>query len=117
MSEQTLRGWNKIKVYIQSSRVSCPVAEYHSALEYHSAFDGTNHVFAERRNGMKHAEHDVLRRQGAVVTFQEVILDPIDRSPFGHLMKFTQRSFPLYYLGLGTTFYRLGLSAAFTDKG
>ena len=23
-------------------------------------------------------------------------LDPIDRSPFGHLMKFTQRSFPLY---------------------
>ena len=35
-------------------------------------------------------------------------LDPIDRSPFGHLMKFTQRSFPLYVLGLST---------AFTDEG
>ena len=23
-------------------------------------------------------------------------LDPIDRSPLGHLIKFTQRSFPLY---------------------
>ena len=33
-------------------------------------------------------------------------------------MKFTQRSIP-YRLGLAlsTAFYRLGLSAAFTDKG
>ena len=23
-------------------------------------------------------------------------LDPMDRSPFGHLMKFTQRGFPVY---------------------
>ena len=42
-------------------------------------------------------------------------LDPIDRSPFGHLMKFTQRSLPLYQLGLGTAFYRLGLCTAPTD--
>ena len=25
-----------------------------------------------------------------------IALDPIDLSPFGHLMKFTQRSFPLH---------------------
>ena len=31
-----------------------------------------------------------------------IALDPIDRSPFGHLMKFTQRSFPLHKLGLST---------------
>ena len=52
-------------------------------------------------------------------------LDPIDRSPFGHLMKFTQprvllwlltqRSIPLYQAGLSTAFYRLGLSTAFTE--
>ena len=41
-------------------------------------------------------------------------LDPIGHSPFGHLVLFTQRSFPLYYLGLSTAFYRLGLSTAFT---
>ena len=28
--------------------------------------------------------------------YQRLSLDPIDLSPFGHLMKFTQRSFPLY---------------------
>ena len=39
-------------------------------------------------------------------------IDPI--SPFGHLVLFTQRSFPLYLLGLSTAFYRLGLSTAFT---
>ena len=44
-------------------------------------------------------------------------LDPIDRCPFGHPMKFTLRCFPLYLLGLSSAFYRLGLSAAFTDKG
>ena len=42
-------------------------------------------------------------------------LDPIDRCPFGHLMKFTQRWFPLYLLELSSAFYKLGLSAAFTD--
>ena len=31
-------------------------------------------------------------------------LDPIDRSPLGHLIKFTNRSFPFYFLGLGTAF-------------
>ena len=31
-------------------------------------------------------------------------LDPIDRSPFGHLMKFTQSSFLRYVLGLSTAF-------------
>ena len=36
-------------------------------------------------------------------------LDPIDRNPFGHLMKFTQRSFPRYLLGFSTAFYRLEL--------
>ena len=29
-------------------------------------------------------------------------LDPIDGSPFGHIMKFTQSSFPFYLLGLNT---------------
>ena len=42
-------------------------------------------------------------------------LDPIDRSPFGNLMKFTQHSFSLYVLELSTALYRLGLSTAFTD--
>ena len=74
MSEQTLRGSNKIKVRIQSSWVYRRVGVYHSALEYHSAFDGINHVFANTRDGMKHAEPDVLRRQGAIVTFREVII-------------------------------------------
>ena len=32
-------------------------------------------------------------------------LDPIDRSPFGHLMKFTQRSFPLYLLAVKHCLY------------
>ena len=42
-------------------------------------------------------------------------LDPIDRSPFGHLMKLTQRCFPLFQLGLSSAFYRLELSAVFSD--
>ena len=55
----------------------------------------------------------ILRRNQSV---NRLSLDPIaDRSPFGHLMKFTQRSFLLYSLGLSTAFYRLGLSTAFTD--
>ena len=29
-------------------------------------------------------------------------LDPIDGSPFGHIMKFRQSSFPFYLLGLNT---------------
>ena len=29
-------------------------------------------------------------------------LDPIDGSPFGHIKKFTQSSFPFYLLGLNT---------------
>ena len=29
-------------------------------------------------------------------------LDPIDGSPFGHIKKFTQISFPFYLLGLNT---------------
>ena len=48
-------------------------------------------------------------------TLGRLSLDPIDRSPFGHVMKFTQRSFPRYVLGLSIAFYRLGLSTAFTD--
>ena len=44
-----------------------------------------------------------------------LLLDPIDLSPFGHLIKFTQCCFPVYLLGLSTAFYRLGLSTAFTD--
>ena len=35
---------------------------------------------------MKHAERDLLRRQGAILTFPEV---NIDRSPFGHLILFS----------------------------
>ena len=31
-------------------------------------------------------------------------LDPIDGSPFGHIMKFTQSSFPFYLLGLSSAF-------------
>ena len=34
----------------------------------------------------------------------DISLDPIHRSPFGHLMKFTQRSFPRYVFGLSTAF-------------
>ena len=31
-------------------------------------------------------------------------LDPIDGSPFGHIMKFTQGSLPFYWLGLSSAF-------------
>ena len=43
---------------------------------------------------MKHALHD-SGPSGFNVGVR-ISLDPIDLSPFGHLMKFTQRSFPLY---------------------
>ena len=39
-------------------------AKYHSALEYHFAFDGINHVFADTRHGKKHAEHDSIENSG-----------------------------------------------------
>ena len=43
-------------------------------------------------------------------------LDPIDSSSFGHVMTFTQSSFPLYLLGLSTASTdQLGLRTAFTD--
>ena len=48
MREKTLKGSNKIKVHIQSSW----------GLVSGSVFDGGNLLFAETRNGMKHAEHD-----------------------------------------------------------
>ena len=48
----------------------------------------------------------------------EVILVNICQKALGHLMKFTQRSILYRFgLGLGTAFYRLGLSTAFTDYG
>ena len=34
--------------------------------------------------------------------FSRLSLDPIDRTPFRHLMKFTQRSLIFYFLGLST---------------
>ena len=45
MRALTLKGSKEIKVHmhIHSSWV---VSEYHSVLDYHSAFDGRNHVFA-----------------------------------------------------------------------
>ena len=60
---------------------------------------------------------DPLEARPSAFTFAPMglSLDPIDLSPFGHLMKFRQRSFPLYKLGLSTAFYRLSLSTAFTD--
>ena len=33
------------------------MSEYHSALVYHSAFDGINHVVADTRNDAKHSEN------------------------------------------------------------
>ena len=40
--------------------------------------------------------HDHIAGSGT--SLSRLSLDPIDLSPFGHLMKFTQRSFPLYCL-------------------
>ena len=54
-------------------------------------------------------------QNATVATSFRLSLDPIDPSPFGSLMKFTQRSFSLYVLELSTALYRLGLSTAFTD--
>ena len=34
------------------------MSEYHSALDYHLAFDGINNVFADTRNDTKNAEDD-----------------------------------------------------------
>ena len=45
---------------------------------------------------------DTNSEPGLTQNRKYIALDPIDRSPFGHLMKFTQRSFPLYCLGLNT---------------
>ena len=52
---------------------------------------------------------------GILWYFWRLSLDPTDLSPFGHLMKFTQRSFLLYVLWLSIAFYKLGLRTAFTD--
>jgi len=51
MRALTLKGSKEIKVHmhIHSSWVQCPVSEYHSVLDYHSAFDGRNHVFAHTK--------------------------------------------------------------------
>ena len=46
---------------------------------------------------------------------KRLLLDPTDLSPFRQLMKFTQCSFPIYKLGLSTTFYRIWVNTAFTD--
>ena len=46
----------------------------------------------------------VQLQNATVATRFRLSLYPIDRSPFRHLMKFTQRSFSLYVLVLSTAF-------------
>ena len=64
-----------MKVLIQSTWVWWPVSEYHSALEYHSAFDGINNVFVmgswfslTQGTIQKARRIMALRRQGAVTS-------------------------------------------------
>ena len=46
----------------------------------------------------------VQLQNAPIATSFRLSLDPIDRSLFRHLMKFTQRSFSLYVLVLSTAF-------------
>ena len=52
---------------------------------------------------------EVQRNSGISCVSVRLSLDPIHRNPFGHLMKFTQRSFPRHLLGFSTAFSRLEL--------
>ena len=47
MRALTLKGSKEIKSPHAHSFQLGPVSEYHSVLDYHSAFDGRNHVFAD----------------------------------------------------------------------